>query len=40
MELQKLIIIARKLVSRAIGKRGRDGASEERICLLNFLVMR
>ena len=40
MELQKLVIIARKLVGRAIGQRGRNGASEERICLLDFLVMR
>src|SRR5207237_1174635 len=38
VELQKLVVIARELVGRAIGKRGRNSAGEERIGILNFLV--
>src|SRR5262249_22619718 len=40
VKLQKLVVITGKLVGGRVGERGRNGAGEGRICLLNFLVMR
>jgi len=40
VELQKLVVIPRELVGGGIRKRGRNSAGEERIGILDILVMR